>query len=102
MRKPYASIQRQGKNLTLLNSSGSGYYFQTIYSGLQLLSEAMPKCLEHCQSLLLKKSKTHTIHTIHTTHNISKRTVGETIGALNSSGLGEKFELLSKAMPECF
>ena len=31
-----------------------------------------------------------------------KRIVGETIGALNSSGLGENFELLSKAMPECF
>ena len=30
VRKPYASIQRQGKNLTLLNSSGSGYYFQII------------------------------------------------------------------------
>ena len=25
VRKPYVSIQRQGKNLTLLNSSGSGY-----------------------------------------------------------------------------
>ena len=30
VRKPYASIQRQGKNLTLLNSSDSGYYFQII------------------------------------------------------------------------
>ena len=30
VRKPYASIQRHGKNLTLLNSSGSGYYFQII------------------------------------------------------------------------
>ena len=47
----------------------------------------MPKCLEHCQSLLLKKSKTHTIHT---THNISKRTAGEAIGTLNSSGLEGK------------